>query len=460
MRNLVLSLLLFCVPYVSLADSAETAGKNFPLGSKTVDVGAVYQFGKVSTHTRIQNTGQVAVKIGKIVARLPTVDSNVLITNTNLTSGQSVDIEIQFQAPERVGGMSKVFDVYAENSDVRLGIIVVRGFVDWIVEPSSLDIDLGIWRVRDSLSKSVSFKTRPGANLRLTRLLSESKTVDVTIVNDGKGLSIRGRKSVPWGPIQEVISVETSSKEQTKVVFHLRGEARGTVVPSSYMAAFDPVREGESPEQIVKLIDEAGGRLNLGDVKAIGTEVGVAILDCSPKAENCKQVAVKLPPQKLGSPPRGVVKVDLPDYRQTIPIYYGGTVIGKNTQIRNLEEEIEKAKDAPVSISSLLKSTVHELPPVEMSLPNGSGPLISWQVTNESSVYGYEIYRGTSETGDFSRVYDKIIKRLDAQEGQTSIYRWRDLSALRGREYWYYIGIAYMNGEKKALTNPQKIIAK
>src|SRR5690606_2625461 len=104
-----------------------------------------------------------------------------------------------------------------------------------------------------------------------------------------------------------------------------------------------------------------------------------------------------------------------------------------------------------------LKNAVQELKPIEKPVPAGSGPLITWKVTNETSVYGYEIYRSASETGDFSRVDDKIIRRLEAADGQTSIYRWRDISAEGGQEYWYYIGIVYMTGEKSALTSPQRV---
>lgn len=460
MRHLLPFLLFLGVASTSAALADETLTTPTLLVEGTLDVGAVYPFSEVSATAKLVNAGSKPVSISKVAPRLRSGAPKIEVEDLELAPGQSTSARIVFEAPERAGGMSRVFDVYSKDTDQRIASIVIRGFVDWIVDPDSLNSDIGIWHVREPFAKTLHYESRPGTDVRLKKILAQARHFDVSIVENGNALQIQGKKAAPWGLIDEEIAVETSNPDQKKIVFRIRGEARGSVVPSVYMVAFDPVREGEAPERIVKLIDEAGQKLNLGEVSVDGTEASVSVGDCFPVEDICKQVVVRLPPQKLGSPPRGVIKVALPDYKMTLPIFYGGTVIGKNTQIRDLREELEKAKDAPVSLSAMLKNTISELPPLEMPAPEGTGPLITWQVSNETSVYGYEIYRAATESGKFGRINENIIRRLDAAERQTSVYKWRDQSVISGNEYWYYIEIVYVTGEKKALTSPQRVIAK
>jgi hypothetical protein len=92
--------------------------------------------------------------------------------------------------------------------------------------------------------------------------------------------------------------------------------------------------------------------------------------------------------------------------------------------------------------------------------PNGSGPLLKWQVANESGIYGYAIYRGATSDGQFDRVNKAIVKAGNGGDGVTATYQWRDTSAVKGHEYWYYITIFNSNGSKTQLTGPQKVVAK
>jgi hypothetical protein len=90
----------------------------------------------------------------------------------------------------------------------------------------------------------------------------------------------------------------------------------------------------------------------------------------------------------------------------------------------------------------------------------GSGPLLKWQIANEAGIYGYAIYRGNSADGPFARVNDTIVKAENAGDNTTASYQWRDTTAQKGREYWYYITIFNNNGKKTSLTGPQKVRAK
>lgn len=440
------------------AKSAEEARSE--LVAEAVDVGTVFPYARVHARVALQNSGSETIRIFRIVARRARYDSDVSFGDGVIKPGQSLDVDIEFDAPERVGGMSRLLDVFGENPERKIAGITIRGFVDWMVDPVSLNSDFGVWNVHEPITRKLDFKDRPGVDIRLTKVIAGGKYFDAKIIEGGNALRVTARKTSTWGSVEDSIEVATSNEMQRRVIFHIKGEARGEIVPSTYLASFDPVREGESPEQIVRLSDQTGRKLSIGSVTTQGTEIEASLRECAPLSKSCKFLALKLPPQKLGSPPRGVINVALPDYKATLPIYFGGTVIGKNMQIRNLNEALENAKKQPASISSVLKSATNVKKPLEMPVPDGSGPLITWKVAGEESVYGYEIYRSGSESGPFARINKDILRRIDVTGEQGSIYRWRDNEAVSGKEYWYYVGIVYSSGEKKNLTNPQKVVAK
>jgi hypothetical protein len=460
MRSKICLVILLLLTHFSFAEAAPNMEAESGFISEAVDVGVVYPFSRVHARITLQNTGSEVLRISRISPRRERYASETSFGDGVFKPGQSIDVDVQFDAPERVGGMSRLLDVFGGKPERLIAGITIRGFVDWIVDPVSLQSDFGVWDVHQPVSRELAFKTRPGVDVRMKKVTVDGKFVSARIVEDGRALSVTTLKSSTWGSVEDSIEVETSSELQRKVVFHIKGEARGEVVPSSYMASFDPVREGESPEQTIRLTDQTGKKLRIGTLEKKGTEIQASLKECIPISESCKFLVLKLPPQELGSPPRGAIDIVLPDYKAVLPVFFGGTVIGKNTQIRNLNEALEKAKEQPESLSSVLKNATAIKEPLEMPMPDGSGPLITWRVAGEQSVYGYEIYRAPNESGPFARINQDILRRIDSVGDQGSIYRWRDNSATSGKVYWYYVGLVYTSGEKKSLTSPQKVLAK
>jgi hypothetical protein len=91
--------------------------------------------------------------------------------------------------------------------------------------------------------------------------------------------------------------------------------------------------------------------------------------------------------------------------------------------------------------------------------PPGEGPLLKWTIANQKSVHGYQVFRGDSASGPFALMKPELIEILDNGDGPVA-YRWRDASAVKGNTYWYYIAVVYKSGDRRALSGPQKTVAK
>ncbi|MCU7375998.1 hypothetical protein PEC18_35730 [Paucibacter sp. O1-1] len=166
--------------------------------------------------------------------------------------------------------------------------------------------------------------------------------------------------------------------------------------------------------------------------------------------------------------------VELPGKKRTLPIDAWGLAIRKETKVVSMEEEMAKASKASATSGALpaggqsaataggkftdqVKKAVAtaNVPPDQA----GTGPLLRWEVANESSIYGYGIYRASQESGPFSRVNADIIRKVSV-DGSGSSYAWRDNSAVSGQTYWYYIGAIHHTGKKEKLGEPAKVVAK
>src|SRR5690606_22309160 len=137
------------------------------------------------------------------------------------------------------------------------------------------------------------------------------------------------------------------------------------------------------------------------------------------------------------------------------PIHFGMVVIGKDTQVRSLEEDARAAAEAEIPVSEVIRSAVRKTPvPLEMPTPAGHGPLLTWSAANEYGVFGYEVYRAESASGPFRRMTENFILRLDESATVGSVYRWRDTSAKSNLTYYYYVGLVFEDGRRREFTAP------
>lgn len=434
---------------------AEFAGSFAP---KNLEFGEIYEFGTASVDVELQNISNFALDISRIDSARPDVMATV--SKKHVEPGQTVRLTANFPTLDRIGRVSFHLDLFTESSKTPDTRIVLRGFVDWIVDPSSTIVDLGAVDARAGVEKSVSISARPGEELKLVSVESQGNFVDAVIEPGGKAIRISTKKNVPWGLFSDKVHVRTDNSKQPKVVFTVGADVRGDVVPSFNPLEIGVVEATKGIHERLRLNGPEGKKLKIGSVKIDGQYVRAVVADCVPKLISCAEIRLTADslPEKSTSLSE-MLRIELPDYKQVLPVALNAMIVKPGTTVRNLNEEMSKAEEAPVSISSIMKSAT--LKPEEMKRPDGNGPLLSWRVANEWGVYGYEIYRSQFESEDYERVNDKIIRRISGLDQATgSIYHWRDSGAVSGAVYWYKILIVYDSGRKQELSSPQRVVAK
>lgn len=77
--------------------------------------------------------------------------------------------------------------------------------------------------------------------------------------------------------------------------------------------------------------------------------------------------------------------------------------------------------------------------------------MIRWGTASEHGNFGYNVYRGRSENGPFTRVNDEPVPGA----GTTDIpqrYEYPDESILADTVYWYYVESISLNGDRRRIT--------
>lgn len=423
------------------------------------DFGLAFPYEDVRVSTTLTNTSDQTLAI-RVKPRLAS-DKVLMPKPLRLEPGANASIDVQIQTGDGAGRIAKYFDVFAGQDDAPIGSFAVRGFVDWVVDPASISVDFGNIDLDSGVTRTIPVKTSPGASLRLEKVLDEGAHFRAEIQDDGKSIRLISKKDAPLGLFDEHLLLAASNSSQKKVGVRVRGQFVTRLVPSSNPVDFGLLRIGDTSEQIVRLEEIDGKPVRVGSIRSEGSEIKAVLQDCIPSNAACRNLRLQLPAQKVRGQVGGIVYLELLPSKKEFPIHFGMVVVGKDTQIRSFEEDQKAAAEAEPAVSDLLKSAIRKpAAPLEMPKPPGTGPLLTWQATNEYGVFGYEIYRGPSKSGPFERVSDQFVKRLDVSGNVGSIYRWRDVTAKSGATYYYYVGIVYEDGRKRDFTTPQEIIAK
>ena len=462
--NRLLIFALLCCVFIGSLCSAEPlatlrAADSGLIFAEDADFGISYSYQEVRVEVRLRNASGSPLRLAAIKPRLGT--DRVLNAQLDLMGpGDETVVSTVVSTGSMVGRIARYFDVYVSGQEEPVGSFAIRGFVDWVIDPESTRVDFHNIDQGRGVSKTHTIKAQAGSEVKVLKPLGDSARFAVEVV-DGTQIRLTSKQDAPLGLFDEYLRVSTNSRDQPIVGIRVRGQIVTRLVPSSNPVDFGLVRIGDAPEQIVRLHQVEGDSIAIGKIRSEGIEIRSRLEDCIPKSESCRNLRLKLPAQENRGQIGGVVFLELLPTKKELPIEFGVVVIGKGTQIRSFEDDLKMASEAQPPVSDVLKSAIRKpVTPFEMPRPPGSGPLLTWQATNEYGVFGYEIYRGLSKTGPFSRVTREFVKKLDVSGKMGSVYRWRDSSAKAGTTYFYYVGLVYEDGRKREFTTPQEIVAK
>ncbi|HUD42180.1 MAG TPA: hypothetical protein VMR06_09330 [Dokdonella sp.] len=439
------------------------------LSVQSCQFGEVFVFSTAQCEIEVKNAGREKVRIGKILPSQPT--DTIEPSSLSLAPGETAKLKAVIKPEVAVGLTNRMFLLDTGESKSVPTYAYAQGFVGSVLDDPRPTIDLGEVVIGGVLpSRQIELTSRDHGSLRATGIVESPDFVDAKLENDGRTVRVAYKASAPWGQRSDdriVVSLDTP--QQKKVAIVLNAHIVGDVAPERQPVSLGVVRTDADREYFVPLRSRSGkpfrvGKVELEAFKGAKTDV----VDCSPAADGCKRIRIKGGKGIGFGPLEGMLRVELPDYGQVLPVRLTATALPPG--VEPAEEPSDQAPTAEQKrlmadpkargandIREVLKAKVREIqgPP-----PAGRGPLLKWSVANEEAVYGYVILRGDSEAGPFERINRDTIPAGTFEEGYANAYQWRDTSAVVGQTYWYSIGLINKDGTKDSLTGPQRVVAK
>jgi hypothetical protein len=366
-----------------------------------------------------------------------------------------------------VGYTTRIFELQTDEPGQEHRSAEVRGFVSSVLDEARPVLEFGVVDVDGQpATKDLKLASRETPGFRVTNIASAPDYLEVTIDRDGTTLHARTRKDPPWGLHEaDFVKVTLNTPQQTQAWIPVKVDFHGTVVPDSNPFALGLMRKGNKNEYLIRLTSKSNEDFRIGKLEVDKVRGQADVQPCTPAKAGCKLVHFTLADDQPTGYVGGAVAVELPDFKRKLDVYIWGMLVGKDTVVRDFAKEAEKAMAArnahgeseadPSSKGLDLKQAIRQgVGVANLTPPAGEGPLLKWSVAHENLVYGYAVYRSEDQAGPFLRINKDIIRVAPADAG--GVYQWRDTTAVKGKTYWYYIGIVDTTGNKQQLSGPQK----
>jgi len=444
----MLGALLSLISIATHAAAGESAAS--VLTVQDCSYGDVYQFAPAGCRATLQNTGAKPLVLTIVPVQPGTTAQPDKMT---LQPHAKADVDLHVLTDNIAGTIAWTYRI--EGAGAEPVFAHASGFIASVLDDPrpviSFDsVDLS----KPPGPKSLAFTSSPYPNLRITKIISAADFLHARIGKDDKELVVELSPDAPWGTIEEFVKVAVDTPVQKEVWVQVAGEVQGEIGPQKNPFWLSGIPWGQRGEQKVPLIDQNGRDFKIASVTSKDLAATYDSAPCEPAAAGCRDLLIRI----ADSQPAGLFKVQLDvafaDRKNHLHLGVWG-ILGERPQPGKESETPSGPKPLPVTPAS-----TEPPPPLKVQPdPPGEGPLLKWTIANQKSVHGYQVFRGDSANGPFAVMKPELIEILDNGSGPVA-YRWRDATAVKGNTYWYYIAVVYKSGDRRALSGPQKTVAK
>lgn len=452
---------------VSAAFSASSSGP--ALAVDNCRFGETYAFSAAQCDIALTNTGDAPIRISDIKPFV--VGDFVEPAFLTIAPNEHTYLHVTLNTGNGVGNVQHRFKFLTNEKDHEQRGFGAYGFVMSVLDQAKPQFDFGVVDLEGELpQKTLLLSSHDSPVFKISKILEKPDYLDVTVAPDGQTLIARILPTASWGLHVDFVKLGIESAKQREAWVVVKADMHGDVVPSSNPFDMSLLRFGNDNSFLIRLTSRSGKNFETGKIGLEGVVGEAKILPCSPEIRGCRTISLKISDQQPAGSIKGKISIELPDFKQRLTIAVWGLIVSKDVRIKSVDDiqsanaagggkSVESQKfqnGTPSDLHKALESAFHQASDVP---PAGSGPLLKWSVANGSQIYGFQVFRSSSETGPFVLINSPTIRSSTAND-DSSAYQYRDNTALSGKTYWYYIGVVNEDGTKQQLTGPQKVEAK
>ncbi|WP_257387755.1 hypothetical protein [Tahibacter caeni] len=459
MRKIALSLLL-----ASIGFEAQAA-----LVVDPVRLPDLYQFQRTTASVVVVNDGTKAVTIRQV--RPLRSGDRVISFPTSIAPAASASIDVEIDAANDYG--SAVHSFHIDTADSADAVIArVALFAQSVLENGRTVVEFGAVKAAEVGKAQAVFELRSDdiPDLAIEQVLEAPPFARADLQPDKRSVRLTLDKVDYYGMHRANLKLKLNSTLQTQAWGEIVADVRGDVVPSANPFPLELVLANKPNEYIVVLRHEGQGKFSVGKPSFERIKGKAAVEPCAGKAADCKQVRFSIDKDNTPGRLNGTLIVPLGDKQPPLKIDLYGLMLkddsnvvkvdGDKLMAQAAESAGEDGKVEQPFMAQFKQAIDTRDKTVNQPVPPGTGPLLRWQATPHNGVHGYAIYRARAAQGPFERLTRDVIAQVEPEEGGSVNYAWRDDTAVKGTQYWYYVGAVMTNGSKKKISEPMAVTAK
>lgn len=420
---------------------------------KNCSYGDTYQFAPAGCVASIENRGPTAMPL----SITPVQDGNTVEpSKLTLAPHQSKDVSLRVLTENIAGGVTWTYRV--DGAKIEPLFLRATGFVSSVLDVAHPEINFGaIDPAALPVIRTIPLTSSLDPRIKVTQVLSSPSFVHALIGADAKSLSIELGRDAPWGALDGMVKLALNHAQQKQVWVHVNANVSGDVAPIDSPYWVGELVWGGKSSLTVPLIDRDGHDFSIG---AVTSADFAAIYDsalCAPARPGCRNLLIHVSDLQPTGLFKSNIDVELPDRKKHLKVAIWG-VLGERPKPG--EAAVPPAITKIPIPKALAEDGVTAMPPLKVQRdPAGAGPLLKWTIGQQQSVHGYQVLRGNSAGGPFDLMEPHVIPALENGKGPVA-YRWRDVTAVKGQTYWYYVAVIYSSGDRRPLSAPQMTVAK
>lgn len=460
----------------------------------------VYSFSSAQCAIRLENSGDVAIHVSDF--RIPLDGSSVFPEEILVPAHSGAEVRVLVKTDSLLGKIDQVVSFSTNEVGFELRKSNLRGFTMSVLDEARPKVDFGEVDTTDPISfRKVALSSRELSDFHVLRVISAPAYLSTKIEDDHRTVKVGVKSDAPWGWLEGDIKVEINSPRQKYAVISVKANIHGDITAPGNPLWFGFRQADIAQELLVPLTSSSGRSFSLGRLTVDNSEAKAEPADCEPPSETCKAVKLSWGPGKSYGMRKMTLRVQIPSLGRELPIQLWGFLtqadgshatsttsemngdaskaeaskLGAGPSAASADEKklhggseavVQPQDPAEARFASGGSNSPGELPAAvpndehvqHASLPAGSGPLLKWSVTNEKALYGFQVFRADSEAGPYVLLNSPAIPVDHAQPSK--LYQWRDNSAVKGKTYWYYVGVVYNDARKEKITPEMKATAK
>ena len=307
-------------------DTVAFIGPRMHVDKPVFDFGRVEQGEKVTHEFRFTNQGNRDLRVQSVKTSCGCTAA--VIAADTIPPGTEGTIQATFDTKQFAGRKAKDIRVHTNDPLSPVTTLTLRGEISVEVQVQPAQLYLGRLRRGSPVTRTVTVLYDENKSLEITDITNANPALSVRAENaqvegkKGKALRVSVSETAPRGPLNDTITVSTTSTKKPTISIPVVGSIEGDISVSPSQVSFGVVRQGVSVTRTVRIKNRSAQPLGLGQVRSSLASVVPELTEVTPGQEFALRLHITgdTEPGKI----RGSIEVmtDHPEETQlTIPLF-------------------------------------------------------------------------------------------------------------------------------------------